>query len=314
MKPLILFALSLGIIFAASAQQNEDKDVRVVFTNSLCPPCAVEYPMDADSIRSRRSTLAGLTVNTNFPYPADQLYQANAANNDEMVGSFMVTAVPLRIARFAPQASGQRRWPIGLSARLQSFGTAPNDSLLITCTGTVRDNLDADMFRRLYIAVAEQDYTYSASPSNGVSYYANVCRWQKSWAVDSAFTAGRTISYSEKISRSRIATASSRLQVVAFGYNLLLDNFFAGTSDTLSRLVTAIRPTSTNALRLWPNPSPDGILHIDGITQPTAYELVDGLGRRVTSGTTTGTLSLAERPAGLYVVRIAGQAYRIRLR
>lgn len=314
MKKLILFTFLLGIAFAASAQQNEDKDVRVVFTNSLCPPCSREYPIDADSIRSRRSSLAGLTVNTVFPYPADLLHQANAANNDEMIGNFMVTAVPLRIARYAPQASGQRRWPIGLSARLHSFGTAPNDSLLITCTATVRDNLDADMFRRLYISVAEQDYTYSASPSNGVSYYANVCRWQKSWPIDSALSAGQLTTYSEKIARSRIATASNRLQVVAFGYNLLLDNFFAGTSDTLSPLVTAIRPTITPALRLWPNPSTDGILHIDGLTQPTAYELVDGLGRRVASGTTSGILSFTERPAGLYVVRIAGQAHRIRLR
>lgn len=314
MKPLILFALLVGTIFPASAQQNEDKDVRVVFTNSLCPPCSVEYPIDADSIRSRRGSLAGLTVNTNFPYPADLLYQANAANNDEMVGSFMVTAVPLRIARYAPQVAGQRRWPIGLSARLHSFGTAPDDSLLITCTATVRDNLDADMFRRLYIAVAEQDYTYTASPSNGVSYYANVCRWQKSWAVDSAFPAGHTMTYSEKIPRSRIATTSTRLQVVAFGYNLLLDNFFAGASDTLSPLVTALRPTPAASLRFWPNPTPDGMLHVDGLTRPTPYELIDGLGRRIGSGTTTGTLSLTERPAGLYVIRIAGQAHRIELR
>lgn len=313
MKALILFTFLFGIIFPAEAQQNEDKDVRVVFTNSLCPPCAVEYPIDADSIRSRRGSLAGLTINTNFPYPADLLYQANAANNDEMVGSFMVTAVPLRIARFAPLVGGQRRWPIALSTRLHSYGTAPNDSLLITCTATIRDNMDADMFRRLYVAVAEQDYTYSASPSNGVSYYANVCRWQKSWAIDSILTAGQTIVHSEKIPRSRIATTSNRLQVVAFGYNLLLDNFFAGSSDTLSPLVTALRPVQ-NPLHLWPNPVTTGTIHIDGLTRPTPYELLDGLGRRIGSGTTAGTLSLTEKPAGLYVVRIAGQAHRIELR
>lgn len=312
MKILILIPLLFCFVPRVEAQDDQDKDVRIVFTNALCPPCAVEYPQDADSIRLRQNTLAGLTINTDFPYPGDLLYQANAANNTDIITNFMVSAVPLRIARFAPVISGHRRWPVGLSTRLYRFGTAPNDSLLITCTATVRDALDIDMFRRLYLAIAEQDYSYASSPSNGVSYYANVCRWQKSWPFDTAFAAGQTITYTERIPGSRIP-ATGRLHVVAFGYNLFQDSFFAGTSDTLSARVTAIRPYAPQ-LTLWPNPTTDGILRIDGLARPTDYEILETTGRRIAVGITSGTLSLQGRPAGLYMLRIAGRAYRFEVR
>ena len=58
-------------------------------------------------------------------------------------------------------------------------------------------------------------------------------------------------------------------------------------------------------VRVYPNPASD-VLHVQGVGAEVAVELIDALGRRVRSVRGQQTVNTADLPAGLYLLRVAG--------
>ena len=77
------------------------------------------------------------------------------------------------------------------------------------------------------------------------------------------------------------------------------------------------RPATTLArLQVWPNPTSAGLVRVLGPTPGALVEVLDVLGRRLSSGhlPANGPLELRLPPtcrAGLYLVRSAGQTERL---
>lgn len=247
-------AAALALLATPHAAQAQKRLVLMEeFTNTGCAPCAVFAPALDSLLKARINDVVAVKYHFNFPQRNDPYYLTNAGDIDKRGAYYGITGVPSVII------NGKQQYAIAsmLDGYIDQAMTA--EKLIdMSVNASLKDHrLDIDVQAtpvkditgqdlRLFVAIVEEQRTYSEAFANGETYFYYVMQkllpGGDGQPIGNRLTAGQPVSYNAGWAVENFAD-ETELGIVSFIQDL-------GTGQVLETVYTPYPTGSPDAARI----------------------------------------------------------------